>query len=310
MGVLQKAQELLEKERQAEKQAKEKSDNTVGDNTVMETPDDWWADENSDEDQTVVADESPAPVSEEQSEYDSPEREEFRKEIINKYLKQPPEGWDNMSTSEKEDFIHGLLKDAGEKFFPRPEGVSDEEEVDVPEIETEITDLPPEDENEKVLDVDRTVVEEQPEVEEEPFDESSVMDPEEPGETEISEEELENAIQEMNKEEEPKPVEDKEIDEELQKLGYKKEKPKSEDTKNTTKDTKNTTNKNQKSSSQYKHVPTPLRMAEDAGKATQTVLEDIGHVADTIGKQGTSGTSINDDVRSAVPHYDYRSLFR
>ena len=200
MGVLQKALDILEKEKQAEKQAKEKSDNTV-----METPDDWWADENSDEDQTVVADESPAPVSEEQSEYDSPEREEFRKEIINKYLKQPPEGWDNMSTSEKEDFIHGLLKDAGEKFFPRPEGVSDDEEIDVPEIETEITDLPPEDENEKVLDVDRTVVEEQPEVEEEPFDESSVIDPEEPGETAISDEELAGILNEPEpKAEEPK----------------------------------------------------------------------------------------------------------
>lgn len=260
MGVLQKALDILEKEKQAEKQAKEKSDNTVGDNTVMETPDDWWADENSDEDQTVVADESSEEV--------------------------PPE-----------------------------------EEVDVPEIETEITDLPPEDENEKVLDVDRTVVEEQPEVEEEPFDESSVMDPEEPGETAISDEELAGILNEPElKAEEPKAeekVEEKKTEEpkeEEPKAEEPKAKEKKEQKKDAPKDNKTslkrTTNKNQKSSSQYKHVPTPLRMAEDAGKATQTVLEDIGHVANTIGKQGTSGTSINDDVRSAVPHYDYRSLFR
>lgn len=292
-GYLKKALELLEKEKQ------EKAQNKPQDETVNPF-DIEFADNSSDEDVSPL---------EEESEYDTPEREEFRNGIINKYLKQPPEGWDNMTTSEKEDFIHGLLNDVGEKFFPMPEDVSDEEdeELNVPELETEVSDLPPEEENEKEIKVehnDPTIVTDAEDNVEVPED-VTVFDPEETEDDALTDKEvadIEKSLAEQGAEKsEPEKKEEP-------KAEPKKEQKKSEPEKKT--NLKRTENKKQKSKSQYEHIPTPLRVAEDVGKATQTVAEDVGNVANTIGKQGTSGTSINADVRSAVPHYDYRSLFR
>ena len=187
----------------------------------------------------------------------------------------------------------------------------EDEELNVPEIETEVIDLPPEEENEKEIKVehnDPTIVTDAEDNVEVPED-VTVFDPEETEDDALTDKEvadIEKSLAEQGaeksepeKKEEPAPE--------------KKEQPKAEQKKSEPEkktNLKRTENKKQKSKSQYEHIPTPLRVAEDVGRATQTVAEDVGNVANTIGKQGTSGTSINADVRSAVPHYDYRSLFR
>lgn len=194
--------------------------------------------------------------------------------------------------------------------------VEEGELVDVPEIETEVSDLPPEEENEKEIKVehnDPTIVTDAEDNVEVPED-VTVFDPVETEDDALTDKEvadIEKSLAEQGaeksepeKKEEPAP----EKKEEPKKEQPKTEQKKSEPEKKT--NLKRTENKKQKSKSQYEHIPTPLRVAEDVGKATQTVAEDVGNVANTIGKQGTSGTSINADVRSAVPHYDYRSLFR
>lgn len=191
----------------------------------------------------------------------------------------------------------------------------EDEELNVPELETEVTDLPPKDENEKEIKVehnDPTIVTDAEDNVEVPED-VTVFDPVETEDDALTDKEvadIEKSLAEQGaeksepeKKEEPAPEKKAEPKKE-----QKAEPKKSEPEKKTS--LKKTENKKQKSKSQYEHIPTPLRVAEDVGRTTQTVAEDVGNVANTIGKQGTSGTSINADVRSAVPHYDYRSLFR
>lgn len=296
------------------------------------------------------------PPSEEQSEYDTPEREEFRQEVINKYLKQPPEGWDNMPTSEKEDFIHGLLKDVGERFFPLSDGVSDDEEIDVPEIETEVVDLPPEDENEKEIVIDRnedtinpdaTIAGDNgpdfkpedmtdPEIVENQFEDlpDRVTD-EEVADAENADTET-AATEDASKKEEPKEEQKKTMsDEDALKeaqelaqdelLGFKisganwekmSEKQKAEAIKafkdaNKKEDHSTNIDKSEKNNySSYERYPTGLKVTEDALSEVNTVAGGIKDAAHKIGQQGTNSGSISNEVARAVPHYDYRSLFR
>ena len=276
------------------------------------------------------------PPSEEQSEYDTPEREEFRKEVINKYLKQPPEGWDNMPTSEKEDFIHDLLKDVGERFFPLSEGVSDDEEIDVPEMETEVVNLPEEDVNEKEIKIDRnptdaTMAEEVEESGEDPladFDPNSVVDPEGEYETRVSAEEAGDSPTQYPSDEEIAGIEKERSTDATVAEGEqtpdtnkkeepaegekdKEEEPETEGEEDKEKEPyENYPAKEKEDKKTYEHYPVEVRLMEDALGEVNTVAGGVKDVAEKIGKQGVTSGSIANEVSRAVPHYDYRSLFR
>lgn len=153
--------------------------------------------------------------------------------------------------------------------------VSELKVEDVPEIETEVKDLPPEEENEKELTVEKQ--EEVPPQEEEPA----------PAETEpVAEEEpkTEPVTEEPKKARAPKPVEQKKTE--------------------TKKETKK-----EKSSSGYERYPTPVKLAEMGGHAVHTVYDEGKDIAKGMAAQGETSGSITDDVARAIPHFDYRSLF-
>lgn len=168
--------------------------------------------------------------------------------------------------------------------------------VNVPEIETSIKDLPPEDENEKELDVEKvpgqndTLLDENENGVEPPeFDESQVVDPTEPDLEE-------NAVSdtEVNAPAEPPKAEEKEPPKEEPKAKEEKEKPKAEE---------------KKEKSQYEHLPVGLKVA----KGAVDVVADAGNRVERIGNTQLAGSSGGADEvvrQAAIPHYDYRSFFK
>ena len=62
--------------------------------------------------------------------------------------------------------------------------------------------------------------------------------------------------------------------------------------------------------SSYERYPTGLKVTEDALGEVNTIAGGIKDAAHKIGQEGTSSGSISNEVARAVPHYDYRSLFR
>lgn len=262
--------------------------------------------------------------------------------------------------------------------------LKDEEEpvIDVPEMETEIVDLPSEDKNEKeividrnpddtVVDPDRTIAEDIEGTGEDPlkdFDPDSVVDPEGEYETRVSAEEVgdgptqypsdeeiagvkkasgdkDQTIAEgdqtpdANKKEEPKKegkeeqsvMSDEDALKEAQELaqdellGFKisgsnwqkmSEKQKAEAIKafkdaNKKEDHSTNIDKSETNNyASYERYPTALKVAEDALGEVNTVAGGVKDVAEKVGKQGANSGSISNEVARAVPHYDYRSLFR
>lgn len=173
-------------------------------------------------------------------------------------------------------------------------------EIDVPEIESNVVDLPPEDVYEKEIEVehpqnDVTILDENENGEIPPdFDETQVVDPEEPeiGETKVSDEEVNAPAETKPTEEKPKAEEPKEKGKPV-----KEEKPKAED-----KD-------KEKQGKQYEHYPVGLKVAEDAAG----VVGDIGNRVERIGNTQLAGSSGGADEvvrQAAIPHYDYRSFFK
>ena len=147
--------------------------------------------------------------------------------------------------------------------------VSELKVEDVPEIETEVKDLPPEEENEKEL-----IVKKQEEVP--PQEEKPAPAEEEP--------KPEPVVNEPKKAPAPKPMEQKKTE--------------------TKKETKK-----EKSSSGYERYPTPVKLAEMGGHALHTVYDEGKDIAKGMAEQGESSGSITEDVARAIPHFDYRSLF-
>ena len=247
--------------------------------------------------------------------------------------------------------------------------------VDVPEMETEVVNLPPEDENEKEIKIDRnptdaTMAEDVEETGEDPladFDPNSVVDPEGEYETSVSAEEIgdnptqypsdeeiagieksggdkdqtiaegeqnpdANKKEEPEKKEEEKPVmSDEDALKEAQELaqdellGFKisgsnwqkmSEKQKAEAIKafkdaNKKEDHSTNIDKSETNNySSYERYPTGLKVTEDALSEVNTVAGGVKDVAEKVGKQGANSGSISNEVARAVPHYDYRSLFR
>lgn len=170
-------------------------------------------------------------------------------------------------------------------------------EIDVPEIESKVVDLPSEDVNEKEIEVehpqnDVTILDENENGEIPPdFDETQVVDPEEPeiGETKVSDQEV-NAPAETQSTEESKAKEKPTEGE-----GAKKEKTEDE--------------KSKAEGKQYEHYPVGLKVAEDAAG----VVGDIGNRVERIGNTQLAGSSGGADEvvrQAAIPHYDYRSFFK
>lgn len=165
-------------------------------------------------------------------------------------------------------------------------------EINVPEIEANVVDLPPEEVDEKEIEVehpqnDVTILDENENGEIPPdFDETKVVDPEEPeiGETKVSDEEV-NVPEETELTEEPKAEEEPSTEENT----------KDEDT--------------EKKGNQYEHYPVGLKVAEDAAG----VVGDIGNRVERIGNTQLAGSSGGADEvvrQAAIPHYDYRSFFK
>lgn len=242
----------------------------------------------------------------------------------------------------------------------------DEEPVDVPEIETEVVDLPPEDENEKEIIVDNNpkdstmgdgveevnpddiqlegdVIDNDGEYYENSVSGEEVGDPSiAPSDEEIADvkdtKKPEESGEDANKKDEPKeekkePMSDEDALKEAQELaqdelnGFKisganwekmSEKQKAEAIKafkdaNKKEDHRTYNSKDESTTNNfetYERYPTGLKVASMAGNALQTAGEDVGRVAKTVGKEGTSSGSIANEVARAVPHFDYRSLFR
>lgn len=177
----------------------------------------------------------------------------------------------------------------------------EDKEIDVPEIETEVENLPEEEVDEKKIDVeyqpeeeselppDATVVGQYDNIEipeskpEDTFDESSVIDPIEDGleETSVSEEEVMNAPDVPQPKAEEKGAEKEPAEEE----------PKAEE---------------KGDGSTYERYPTELRVAEDVGQVLGKGV-DIANQAVNKPLSGVSASDIAD--RAKIPHYDYTSLF-
>ena len=244
---------------------------------------------------------------------------------------------------------------------------NEEEPVDVPEIETEVVDLPPEDENEKEIIVDNNppdatkgdgVEEVNPEdiqLEGEVEDNDgeyyeNAVSGEEVGDPSVypSDEEIkdvedtkkpkesadgEDKKEEPKEEEKKEPMSDEDALKEAQELaqdelnGFKisganwekmSEKQKAEAIKafkdaNKKEDHRTYNSKDESTTNNfetYERYPTGLKVASMAGNALQTAGEDVGNVARNVGKEGTNSGSIASEVARAVPHFDYRSLFR
>lgn len=179
------------------------------------------------------------------------------------------------------------------------ENSSDISLVDVPEIETEVVDLPPEDENEKEIKIDRnpddTIVDPDKTLAEEvtpdlPEGEDLTVidnDPEDVPDIVTDEE-----VAALDNQEETKPIQEEE----------KQEKPAADETKSKQEE--------EKTSSGYDRYPTGVRVGEDILGEVNTVASGVKDAAEKIGKQGANSGSISNEVARAVPHYDYRSLFR
>lgn len=173
--------------------------------------------------------------------------------------------------------------------------------VDVPEMETEVVNLPPEDENEKEIVIDRN-----------PDD--TVVDPDKTLAEEVTPDLPEGedlTVIDNDPEDVPDIVTDEEVaaldnpenqaEPEQNTEPNQKEKPKQNTEPN---------KEDEKSSSGYDRYPTSLRVTEDALSEANTIAGGIKDVAEKVGKQGTNSGSISNEVARAVPHYDYRSLFR
>lgn len=223
--------------------------------------------------------------------------------------------------------------------------------VDVPEIETEVVDLPPEDENEKEIIIDRNEDTINPDATI-AGDNGPDFKPEDMTDPEIVENQFEDlpdrvtdeevadaenaATEDANKKEEPKEEQKKTMsDEDALKeaqelaqdelLGFKvsganwekmSEKQKAEAIKafkdaNKKEDHSTNIDKSETNNySSYERYPTGLKVTEDALGEVNTIAGGIKDAAHKIGQEGTSSGSISNEVARAVPHYDYRSLFR
>lgn len=231
----------------------------------------------------------------------------------------------------------------------------DEEEpvTDVPEMETEVVDLPEEDENEKEIVINRNEDTVNPDAtiagDNGPdFKPEDMTDPEivenqyEDFPDKVTDEEVADAetaaTEDANKKEEQKEGEEKPSsmsDEDALKeaqelaqddlLGFKisganwekmSEKQKAEAIKafkdaNKKEDHSTNIDKSETNNySSYERYPTGLKVTEDALSEVNTVAGGIKDAAHKIGQQGTNSGSITNEVARAVPHYDYRSLFR
>ena len=225
--------------------------------------------------------------------------------------------------------------------------------VDVPEMETEVVDLPEEDENEKEIVINRNEDTVNPDAtiagDNGPdFKPEDMTDPEivenqyEDFPDRVTDEEVADAetaaTEDANKKEEQKEGEEKPSsmsDEDALKeaqelaqddlLGFKisganwekmSEKQKAEAIKafkdaNKKEDHSTNIDKSETNNySSYERYPTGLKVTEDALSEVNTVAGGIKDAAHKIGQQGTNSGSITNEVARAVPHYDYRSLFR
>ena len=233
--------------------------------------------------------------------------------------------------------------------------LKDEEEpvTDVPEMETEVVNLPEENENEKEIVINRnedtvnpdaTIAGDNgpdfkpedmtdPEIVENQYEDfpDRVTD-EEVADTENAATEDANKKEEQNKgEEKPSSMSDEDALKEAQELaqdellGFKisganwekmSEKQKAEAIKafkdaNKKEDHSTNIDKSETNNySSYERYPTGLKVTEDALSEVNTVAGGIKDAAHKIGQQGTNSGSISNEVARAVPHYDYRSLFR
>ena len=273
--------------------------------------------------------------------YDEYEMKKAKKDAYDQ--RQNKENWDKM-------LKEGQRKDENEYD---PSGIFPP--LNVPDIETEVKDLPPEDENEKIIEVERDPLED--------FDENSVIpEPEEAMEDEqfVNEEDIANA--EEGKAPEKKVDEnDKDATKTEGSLNETENKTESESKAESENNKRNEriikeaeaiaqkplpgfiapanwddlsfnerakivknyedTNKvedhrtyedNKKVTNfeSYRHYPTALKLTEDAAKVINTLGKGTKDTAEKIVNKGASGMSISDAVDRAVPHYDYRSLFR
>ena len=60
----------------------------------------------------------------------------------------------------------------------------------------------------------------------------------------------------------------------------------------------------------YERYPTWLKAGELGGRAIHTAIDETKDVAQKVGEQGKNSGSIANEVTRAIPHFDYRSLFR
>lgn len=233
--------------------------------------------------------------------------------------------------------------------------LKDEEEpvTDVPEMETEVVNLPEEDENEKEIVINRnedtvnsdaTIAGDNgpdfkpedmtdPEIVENQYEDfpDRVTD-EEVADTETAATEDANKKEEQKEgEEKPSSMSDEDALKEAQELaqddllGFKisganwekmSEKQKAEAIKafkdaNKKEDHSTNIDKSETNNySSYERYPTGLKVTEDALGEVNTIAGGIKDAAHKIGQEGTNSGSITNEVARAVPHYDYRSLFR
>ncbi len=223
--------------------------------------------------------------------------EDLQRAVLTEEYKKAQPDLSDEEIAEKVDYELGGTEMEIEDGTP-PEGVSDNEEIDVPEIETEVVDLPPEDENEKEIVIDRkddTIVDPDKTLAEEvtpdlPEGEDLTVidnDPEDAPDIVTDEE-----VAALDNQGETKPIQEEE----------KQEKPAADKTK--------PIQEEEKTSSGYDRYPTSVRVGEDILGEVNTVASGVKDAAEKIGKQGANSGSISNEVARAVPHYDYRSLFR
>lgn len=177
---------------------------------------------------------------------------------------------------------------------------------DVPEIDTQIIDLPEEDENEKEIIVEHKDEEpsmQQPE-EEENID-VVVPEFEDDYETSVSDEEVEDQTDYPTNEDIAEVKDTKKPAEDDKDTADEKGNQNTKENQNTKSDDSENNN-----SESYKRYPTALKVTEDALGEVNTIAGGVKDAAHKIGQQGTNSGSIANEVARAVPHYDYRSLFR
>lgn len=222
-----------------------------------------------------------------------------------------------------------------------PEEYVEEEEIDVPEVETHVEDLPKEDINEKELIVEHPQEEEIPQMEQDIVtDEEIGLNQKEDVPPETDEKTNEETDEEENEESPEKTdgkspekegeMTDEEALEEARMLAqddlegfrmkgkdwsklttkeklevikiFKEGKRPEGDTYNNK--SEDTTNNYQA----YSHYPTALKVAEDIREGASTALNRVERAAQ---QNLAGGESINNAVsRNAIPHYDYRTFFK